>query len=80
MSASPEAVRAAVGAVVDPELRRTLDDLGMVREIAVAGGVASVGIVLTIVGCPAAERIRREVTDAAAARPRSRRRSHSTWA
>ena len=69
MSASPEAVRAAVGAVVDPELRRTLDDLGMVREVAVDGGLASVGIVLTIVGCPAAERIRREVTDAAAAVP-----------
>ncbi|WP_457100248.1 Mrp/NBP35 family ATP-binding protein [Microbacterium sp. P5_E9] len=69
MSASSEAVRAAVGAVIDPELRRTLDDLGMIREVAVVGGLASVGIVLTIVGCPAADRIRREVTDAAAAVP-----------
>jgi ATP-binding protein involved in chromosome partitioning len=62
-----ESVRRAVGAVVDPELRRTLDDLGMVREIRIDGGTAHVGILLTIVGCPAADRIRREVTDAAAA-------------
>ena len=41
----------------------------MVREVAVAGGVASVGIVLTIVGCPAADRIDREVRHAAAAVP-----------
>ncbi len=61
------AVRAAVGAVVDPELRRPLADLGMLREISVAGTTAHVGIALTIVGCPAAERIARDVTDAAAA-------------
>lgn len=66
MSRLDEAVRAAVGAVLDPELRRTLDDLGMVRDVRVDGETAEVGIVLTIVGCPAAERIRREVTDAAA--------------
>lgn len=60
------AVRTAVGAVVDPELRRTLDDLGMVREVSVDGATAHVGILLTIVGCPAADRISREVTDAAA--------------
>ena len=60
------AVRAAVGAVVDPELRRPLADLGMLRDISVAEGTASVGIALTIAGCPAAERIAREVTDAAA--------------
>ena len=40
------AVRAAVGAVVDPELRRPLADLGMLREISVAGGTASVGLPL----------------------------------
>jgi ATP-binding protein involved in chromosome partitioning len=60
-------VRAAVAAVVDPELRRPLGELDMLREIAVAGGVASVGIALTIVGCPAADRIERDVRAAAAA-------------
>ena len=38
----------------------------MVRDISVDGGVAHVGIVLTIVGCPAADRISREVRAAAA--------------
>ena len=66
MSDPTAAVRAAVGAVVDPELRRPLSELRMLRDISVAGDVASVGIALTIVGCPAAERIAREVTDAAA--------------
>ncbi|WP_345803092.1 Mrp/NBP35 family ATP-binding protein [Microbacterium sp. AZCO] len=65
MTALDEAVRSAVGAVVDPELRRTLDDLGMVREVQVDGATARVGILLTIVGCPAADRIARDVTDAA---------------
>ena len=59
-------VRAAVGAVTDPELRRPLAELDMVRGIEVHGGVADVGIALTILGCPAAYRIEREVRDAAA--------------
>ncbi|MDT0117692.1 Mrp/NBP35 family ATP-binding protein [Microbacterium sp. PRF11] len=60
-------VRAAVAAVTDPELRRPLGELDMVRDIAVRDGVAEVGIALTIVGCPAADRIERDVRDAAAA-------------
>ncbi len=63
------AVRAAVGAVIDPELRRTLEELRMLRDIEVAEDIARVGIALTIVGCPAADRITREVTDAAASVP-----------
>lgn len=64
-----EAVRRAVGAVIDPELRRPIAELGMVRDIAVSRGVASVGIVLTIVGCPAADRISADVRAAAASVP-----------
>ena len=63
------AVRAAVGAVTDPELRRPLAELDMVRGVEVDGTVAHVHIALTIVGCPAADRISREVTDAAASVP-----------
>ncbi|CAL4860056.1 Mrp/NBP35 family ATP-binding protein [Microbacterium sp. MM2322] len=67
---SPEGdVRRAVAAVVDPELRRPIGELDMVRDIAVDGGVARVAIALTIVGCPAADRIEREVRDAAASVP-----------
>jgi ATP-binding protein involved in chromosome partitioning len=61
-----EPVRRAVGAVIDPELRRPIAELGMVRDIEVSDGVASVGIVLTIVGCPAADRISADVRAAAA--------------
>lgn len=65
-AALADRVRDAVAAVTDPELRRPLGDLDMLREITVANGVADVGIALTIVGCPAADRIEREVRDAAA--------------
>jgi ATP-binding protein involved in chromosome partitioning len=64
-----DAVRAAVGAVTDPELRRPLADLRMLREISVDDGRAHVGIALTIVGCPASDRIEREVRAAAASVP-----------
>ena len=67
--ASPEDVRRVVGAVVDPELRRPLRELDMLREITVEGGTARVGIALTIVGCPAADRIAADVRAAAASVP-----------
>ena len=63
------AVRRAVGAVVDPELRRPLHELGMLREITVDDGIAAVRIVLTIAGCPAADRISADVRAAAASVP-----------
>jgi len=62
-------VRAAVAAVSDPELRRPIGDLDMVRDVAVDGDAAQVSIVLTIVGCPAAQRIEQDVRDAAASVP-----------
>ncbi|MDQ4214012.1 Mrp/NBP35 family ATP-binding protein [Microbacterium capsulatum] len=64
-----DAVRRAVGAVTDPELRRPLADLDMLRDITVDGSVAHVGIALTIVGCPAATRIEADVRAAASAVP-----------
>ncbi|MGX5772983.1 Mrp/NBP35 family ATP-binding protein [Microbacterium trichothecenolyticum] len=67
--ASADAVRAAVGAVSDPELRRPIGELDMVREISVDGDLARVAIALTIVGCPAADRIASDVRAAAASVP-----------
>ncbi len=58
-------VRRAVAAVSDPELRRPIGDLDMVRDVRMEGGTARVGIVLTIVGCPAAARIEADVRRAA---------------
>ncbi len=68
MSAQDD-VRRAVGAVTDPELRQPIADLDMVRDIRVEGAAAHVTIALTIVGCPAADRIEREVREAAASVP-----------
>ncbi|WP_106814314.1 Mrp/NBP35 family ATP-binding protein [Microbacterium timonense] len=64
-----DAVRAAVGAVADPELRRPIGELDMVRAVSVDGGTAHVEIALTIVGCPAADRIAADVRAAAASVP-----------
>lgn len=63
------AVRAAVAAVRDPELRRPLGELDMVRDVVLDGTHARVGIALTIVGCPAADRIEHDVRDAALSAP-----------
>lgn len=60
------AVFDAVAAVADPELRRPLGELGMIRRAALDGGVATIDLALTIAGCPAAERIERDVRAAAA--------------
>lgn len=67
MSASAEAVRAAVGAVRDPEIRRPIAELDMLDSVEVHDGIALVALSLTVVGCPASDRIEREVREAAAA-------------
>ena len=55
------AVRQALTAVLDPEIRRPVTDLGMIRSVAVApGAVVTVGVDLTVAGDPAlVERLRR---------------------
>ncbi|GAB2520672.1 P-loop NTPase [Microbacterium petrolearium] len=60
-----ERVREAVGRVSDPELRRPLSELDMVRGVTAAGDAVRVEIALTIVGCPAADRIEADVRRAA---------------
>jgi ATP-binding protein involved in chromosome partitioning len=60
-------VSAALASVIDPEIRRPISELDMVESVAVDdAGVASVAIRLTIVGCPAADRIERDVRAAVA--------------
>jgi ATP-binding protein involved in chromosome partitioning len=56
-----ETVRAALARVVDPEIRRPITELDMVREVTVRDAVARVELRLTIVGCPAADTIERDV-------------------
>ena len=71
MSDTPLAdrVRDAVGRVSDPELRRPLSELDMVRGVTAEGSDVNVEIALTIVGCPAAARIEADVRAAAESVP-----------
>ncbi|MDB4018390.1 Mrp/NBP35 family ATP-binding protein [Aquiluna sp.] len=58
----------ALSSVIDPELRLPITDLGMVGEIQEEPNSVKVVIKLTIVGCPAAQSIERDVNEALAAK------------
>jgi len=66
---STEALLLALGRVQDPEIRRPITELDMVRSASVSDGIASIDLRLTIVGCPAAARIEADVRAAASAVP-----------
>jgi ATP-binding protein involved in chromosome partitioning len=60
------AVRAALAGVIDPEIRKPITDLDMVESVSAGDdGRVHVVIRLTIVGCPASDRIERDVRQAA---------------
>jgi ATP-binding protein involved in chromosome partitioning len=59
-------VRAALAGVIDPEIRKPITELGMIGEVRVVDGTATISLSLTIVGCPAATSIERDVREAAA--------------
>ena len=61
---SEPAVIDALRAVDDPELHRSIVDLGMVRDVQIAGGRVAVTVALTVAGCPLRAEITRRVTDA----------------
>ena len=67
MSSTPstEQVRKALATVQDPEIHRPITDLGMVKSVDIADdGAVSVGIYLTVAGCPMKGRIEKDVTEA----------------
>ncbi|MGV9300303.1 P-loop NTPase, partial [Amycolatopsis sp. NPDC003676] len=50
---SVDDVRTALKDVYDPEIKKPITDLGMVKDVAVGDdGVVDVGIYLTVAGCP----------------------------
>jgi ATP-binding protein involved in chromosome partitioning len=60
-----EAVRTALSKVNDPEIRRPITEIGMVGEIDVTpAGDVTVGIFLTVSGCPMKDTLTRDVTAA----------------
>jgi ATP-binding protein involved in chromosome partitioning len=50
--ASRDDILTALGKVIDPELRKPVTELDMVRDIRIEGGDVSVTIALTVAGCP----------------------------
>ncbi|WP_150251906.1 Mrp/NBP35 family ATP-binding protein [Nocardiopsis deserti] len=67
MSSTPstEQVHTALATVQDPEIHRPITDLGMVKSVDIADdGTVSVGIYLTVAGCPMKGRIEKDVTAA----------------
>jgi len=57
-------IREALSKVSDPELHRSITELGMVESIEVAGKSARVHILLTIAGCPMRDRLDRDIRSA----------------
>ncbi|MGN9805557.1 Mrp/NBP35 family ATP-binding protein [Micromonospora sp. L32] len=70
VSTISDAIQAALATVNDPEIRRPITDLGMVRS-AVAGedGVVRVELLLTVAGCPLKDKLRSDITAAVGAVP-----------
>ena len=52
MPLTRDAVLAALANVIDPELRKPVTELDMVRSVEIAGGEVAVTIALTVAGCP----------------------------
>jgi ATP-binding protein involved in chromosome partitioning len=59
-----DAVRSAVEGVVDPEIRRSLGDLGMVRQIDVSAGMVSVLVAVATHGAALEQSLRDSISDA----------------
>ncbi len=52
MEPTRDAVLGALSRVIDPELRKPVTELDMVRDLAIDGGAVAVTIALTVAGCP----------------------------
>src|ERR1700753_603435 len=69
MSAAPaptleDAIQAALATVDDPEIRRPITDLGMVKGFTVAGSRITVELLLTVAGCPLRDKLNNDITAA----------------
>ncbi len=67
MTVTDAEVIEALQPVDDPELNRSIVELGMVRSITIDGGHVEVGIDLTIAGCPLRNEIQNRVGEAVTA-------------
>ena len=61
MAASRDEIMRALEGVIDPELRRPVTELDMVRDVRIDGGDVVVTIALTIAGCPLRDSFQQQV-------------------
>ena len=66
---TPEQVTAALASVRDPEIHRPITELNMVKDVRIdPNGTVTVGVYLTVAGCPLRDTITRDVTAAVTSR------------
>ncbi|MGA8112795.1 MAG: P-loop NTPase [Actinocatenispora sp.] len=59
-----EEIRTALSRVQDPEIRRPITDLDMVRSVDIEpDGTVTVGLLLTVAGCPMRDTLQRDITE-----------------
>lgn len=64
-----DAVQAALATVDDPEIRKPITELGMVKGFTVAGSSVKVELLLTVAGCPLRDKLTADITAAVTAIP-----------
>jgi ATP-binding protein involved in chromosome partitioning len=64
-SPTTEQVTEALATVIDPEIRRPITELDMIKNVDIgADGAVQVGVYLTVAGCPMRDKITSDVTSA----------------
>jgi ATP-binding protein involved in chromosome partitioning len=66
MEASRDEILKALEQVIDPELKRNVVELDMVRDVRIEGGDVTIGIALTVAGCPLRSSFEEQVGNALA--------------
>ncbi len=59
-----DAIQAALATVDDPEIRRPITELGMVKGFTVGNGSVRVELLLTVAGCPLRDKLTNDITAA----------------
>ncbi|WP_250027931.1 Mrp/NBP35 family ATP-binding protein [Paractinoplanes maris] len=59
-----DAIQAALATVDDPEIRRPITDLGMVKGFTVSASTVRVELLLTVAGCPLRDKLNNDITAA----------------
>ena len=63
MEPNRDEIMRALEGVIDPELRRPVTELDMVRGVEIDGGDVRVTIALTVAGCPLRDSFQQQVAD-----------------